>query len=114
MPNNRAAAAALCLLLLSPTFAIVAHAQSDNPNDPLPGILDSLDRIEEQTSDTLVAVGETATELKLSLDTQVQILRDRIGALRRQLFEELERSGALEIPLRVPAGVRLDQRKLRD
>lgn len=32
--------------------------------------------------------------------------------MRNQLFRELEASGALEIPVRVPAGERLDQRKL--
>ena len=39
--------------------------------------------------------------------------RDRIAALKKQLFDELEASGGLEIPVRRPAGVRLDQRKLR-
>jgi len=34
--------------------------------------------------------------------------------LRGQLFAELEAGGALEIPIRPPAGERLDQRKLRD
>lgn len=39
--------------------------------------------------------------------------RKRILELRTRLFEELEESGALEVPFRVPAGERLDQRKLR-
>lgn len=39
--------------------------------------------------------------------------RDRIAALKKQLFDELEASGGLEIPVRRPAGDRLDQRKLR-
>lgn len=39
--------------------------------------------------------------------------QERILELRTQLFEELESSGALEVPFRVPTGERLDQRKLR-
>lgn len=39
--------------------------------------------------------------------------QDDIVRLRDQLFEELEASGALEVPFRIPAGERLDQRKLR-
>ena len=35
-----------------------------------------------------------------------------IGELRDQMFEELEASGALDVPFRKPAGDRLDQRKL--
>jgi N-acetylglucosamine-6-sulfatase len=35
-----------------------------------------------------------------------------IGQLRDQMFEELEASGALDVPFRKPAGDRLDQRKL--
>ena len=35
-----------------------------------------------------------------------------IGELRDQMFEELEASGALDVPFRKPAGYRLDQRKL--
>jgi N-acetylglucosamine-6-sulfatase len=37
---------------------------------------------------------------------------DQLAALRTQLFAELEASGALQLPVRVPAGERLDQRKL--
>ena len=33
--------------------------------------------------------------------------------LREQLFNELENSGGLDLPVRRPAGDRLDQRKLR-
>jgi N-acetylglucosamine-6-sulfatase len=39
--------------------------------------------------------------------------QEHIVRLRDQLFEELEASGALEVPFRRPAGDRLDQRKLR-
>ena len=39
--------------------------------------------------------------------------RDRIAALKKQLFDELEASGGMNIPLRRPAGDCLDQRKLR-
>ncbi len=39
--------------------------------------------------------------------------RDRIAAMKGQLFDELEASGGLVLPLRPPAGERLDQRKLR-
>ena len=39
--------------------------------------------------------------------------RDRIAALKKQLFDELEAGGGLDIPVRRPAGDRLDQRKLR-
>ena len=38
--------------------------------------------------------------------------RDRIAALKKQLFDELEASGGMNIPLRRPAGDRLNQRKL--
>ncbi len=37
-----------------------------------------------------------------------------IQKLKGQMFKELKASGALDIPLRVPAGDRLDQRKLPD
>jgi N-acetylglucosamine-6-sulfatase len=37
---------------------------------------------------------------------------DRANEMRAQLFRELEASGGLNIPVRVPAGERLDQRKL--
>jgi len=40
--------------------------------------------------------------------------RDRVEALKKQLFDELEASGGLQIPVRRPVGERLDQRKLRD
>jgi N-acetylglucosamine-6-sulfatase len=43
----------------------------------------------------------------------VPAFQDRILALRRQLFAELEASGGMSMPLRPPAGARLDQRKLR-
>ncbi len=42
----------------------------------------------------------------------VPAYRDRIAALKKQLFDELEASGGMNIPLRRPAGDRLDQRKL--
>lgn len=38
--------------------------------------------------------------------------QDQIMRLRTQLFAELQKSGALQVPFRVPAGDRLDQRKL--
>ena len=38
--------------------------------------------------------------------------QERIAELRKQLFEELQRSGGLDMPARPPAGDRLDQRKL--
>ena len=37
---------------------------------------------------------------------------DRIAAMKKQLYDELETSGGLHIPVRRPAGARLDQRKL--
>ncbi|MCS5617720.1 MAG: sulfatase [Planctomycetota bacterium] len=43
---------------------------------------------------------------------QVPAFADLAKQLRRQLFEELAASGGLEIPVRPPAGERLDQRKL--
>jgi len=42
----------------------------------------------------------------------VPAYQDTIVALREQLFNELETSGATDIPLRRPEGDRLDQRKL--
>ena len=39
--------------------------------------------------------------------------RERIEAMKTQLFDELEASGGLGVPVRRPAGERLDQRKLR-
>jgi len=42
----------------------------------------------------------------------VPAYRDRIEAMKKQLFDELEASGALNIPVRRPKGERLDQRKL--
>jgi len=39
--------------------------------------------------------------------------REHIAALKKQLFDELEAGGALEIPVRRPQGERLDQRKLK-
>jgi N-acetylglucosamine-6-sulfatase len=38
---------------------------------------------------------------------------DEIEAMKKQLFDELEASGALDIPVRRPLGERLDQRKNR-
>jgi len=38
---------------------------------------------------------------------------ERIEAMKKQLFDELEASGALDIPVRRPLGERLDQRKNR-
>ncbi len=38
---------------------------------------------------------------------------EKIEALKKQLFDELEASGALDIPVRRPLGERLDQRKNR-
>ena len=38
---------------------------------------------------------------------------DKIEAMKKQLFDELEASGALDIPVRRPLGERLDQRKNR-
>jgi N-acetylglucosamine-6-sulfatase len=38
---------------------------------------------------------------------------DKIAAMKKQLFDELEESGALNIPVRRPLGERLDQRKNR-
>jgi N-acetylglucosamine-6-sulfatase len=43
----------------------------------------------------------------------VPACREQISALKKQLFDELEASGALEIPVRRPQGERLDQRKLK-
>jgi N-acetylglucosamine-6-sulfatase len=43
---------------------------------------------------------------------QVPAYQERITELRSQLFTELKQSGALDVPLRPPAGERLDQRKL--
>jgi len=38
--------------------------------------------------------------------------RERVGQMREQLFAELEKSGALAVPVMQPVGERLDQRKL--
>jgi hypothetical protein len=43
----------------------------------------------------------------------VPAYQEQIQQLQQQLFAELEASGGLNIPVRVPAGERLDQRKLR-
>lgn len=43
----------------------------------------------------------------------VPAYQEQIQQLQQQLFDELEASGGLNIPVRVPAGERLDQRKLR-
>lgn len=42
----------------------------------------------------------------------VPAYQEQILNLREQLFRELQASGALEVPFRVPAGERLDQRKV--
>ncbi|HPP02807.1 MAG TPA: DUF4976 domain-containing protein, partial [bacterium] len=42
---------------------------------------------------------------------RVPSYRERIEAMRNQLFDELEASGGLHIPIRRPQGERLDQRK---
>jgi N-acetylglucosamine-6-sulfatase len=43
----------------------------------------------------------------------VPAYQEQIQQLQQQLFDELEASGGLNLPVRVPAGERLDQRKLR-
>ncbi|MCA9134531.1 MAG: sulfatase, partial [Planctomycetales bacterium] len=43
----------------------------------------------------------------------VPAYESQIAAMREQLFAELEASGGLDLPLRIPAGERLDQRKRR-
>ncbi|MBL7139403.1 MAG: sulfatase [Planctomycetes bacterium] len=43
----------------------------------------------------------------------VPAYREQIEAMKQQLFDELEASGGLVVPVRRPAGERLDQRKLR-
>ena len=43
----------------------------------------------------------------------VPAYRERIEAMKARLFDELEASGGLVVPVRRPAGQRLDQRKLR-
>ncbi|MFT5524095.1 MAG: N-acetylglucosamine-6-sulfatase [Pirellulaceae bacterium] len=43
----------------------------------------------------------------------VPAYQEHIGVLKKRLFEELDKSGGLNIPIRPPAGERLDQRKLR-
>ncbi len=42
----------------------------------------------------------------------VPAFRDRAEAMKKQLFEELGAAGGLVVPVRVPKGERLDQRKL--
>lgn len=42
----------------------------------------------------------------------VPAFREQIGKLQKQLFDELEASGGLQIPMRPPAGAVLDDRKL--
>jgi N-acetylglucosamine-6-sulfatase len=44
---------------------------------------------------------------------RVPAYREQIAAMQQQLFDELEASGGLILPVRKPAGERLDQRKLR-
>jgi len=43
----------------------------------------------------------------------VPAYKDRIEAMKKQLFSELKADGGLEIPVRLPHGERLDQRKNR-
>ncbi|HID77742.1 MAG TPA: DUF4976 domain-containing protein [Planctomycetaceae bacterium] len=43
----------------------------------------------------------------------VPAYREQIAAMEKQLFDELEATGGMQIPLRRPAGVPLHQRKLR-
>jgi len=43
----------------------------------------------------------------------VPIYREQIETMKKQLFDELERRGGLQIPVRRPLGERLDQRKNR-
>jgi N-acetylglucosamine-6-sulfatase len=43
----------------------------------------------------------------------VPAYREQIAAMQKQLFDELEASGGLTLPIRRPAGERLDDRKLR-
>ena len=42
----------------------------------------------------------------------VPAYRERVAAMKKQLFDELEASGGLTLPVRRPVGERLDQRKL--
>jgi N-acetylglucosamine-6-sulfatase len=44
---------------------------------------------------------------------EVPAYQEQIEAMKKQLFDELEASGGLDIPVRRPAGERLDQRKNR-
>lgn len=44
---------------------------------------------------------------------KVPAYQDQIKTLRDQMFTELEQAGGLNLPVRKPAGERLDQRKLR-
>ena len=44
---------------------------------------------------------------------KVPAYREQIAKMQKQLFDELEVSGGLNLPVRRPAGDRLDQRKLR-
>ena len=44
---------------------------------------------------------------------RVPAYRNQIEAMQQQLFDELDASGGLILPIRPPAGERLDQRKLR-
>ena len=43
----------------------------------------------------------------------VPAFQEQVRMLQQQLFDELEASGGLTIPVRPPAGERLDQRKLQ-
>ncbi|UCD49351.1 MAG: sulfatase [Phycisphaerales bacterium] len=44
---------------------------------------------------------------------RVPIYQEQIATMKKQLFDELERRGGLQIPVRRPLGERLDQRKNR-
>jgi len=41
----------------------------------------------------------------------VPAYHEQIAAIKKQLFDKLEASGGLDIPVRLPKGERLDQRK---
>jgi N-acetylglucosamine-6-sulfatase len=43
----------------------------------------------------------------------VPAYEEQITSMKKQLFDELEASGGLDMPIRRPQGERLDQRKLR-
>lgn len=98
------------IVALSTGLPGTVNAQSDNPDDPLAAILESLQGIEKQTSntetivsdpenglpaiaqglgETATAVDQLATELEISTDTLIQILNERLDELRDRI-ERLE------------------------